>query len=412
MASTITPPLLRLPVELMQRVASFSACSDVLSITRVNRQLREACYDKFEFEQIAKRYHINLGLSSDPWHPENIFDGSLDCAIRLAYSAEQFCKWIESKSLSEMPTRAHRWMPILIFTHYPAMLRLDISELVRIMMGRYAQNPSDLRLFNLPHCLAYMFLSQPTRNRELDDDVSRFDNVALGYRISQAMGFRREDFNDVPHFVSQETCLAIIIGLAITLTSLDDFIGLHHVRVPYPDVSQIPFQSLLEIPPITSTESGRFDFTRQFKTMTSAEFLSGGEWVGVYSDLRWDQPHGPLDIHWGLGRDGPMRGIRFACESVLGGYLGLVTRITGCLGSARDDHGEFDISGEVDEDGVVRLRKQYRTMGFNWAWNGQITPFGIAGVWVSPGYHRIGGYFWIWKRDWCLESSSNEVEGS
>jgi hypothetical protein len=64
-----------------------------------------------------------------------------------------------------------------------------------------------------------------------------------------------------------------------------------------------------------------------------------------------------------------------------------------------DAHGEFSLQGQVLVDGSVRIAKRYIVHDTLWSWLGQITPFGIVGTW--EGCDRFGGYFWIWKEEWC-----------
>ena len=65
-----------------------------------------------------------------------------------------------------------------------------------------------------------------------------------------------------------------------------------------------------------------------------------------------------------------------------------------------NSNGEFTLEGQIREDGLVRLYKRDITGRQAWLWLGRLTPFGIVGAW-GAGYGHFGGYFWIWKEEWC-----------
>ena len=120
--------------------------------------------------------------------------------------------------------------------------------------------------------------------------------------------------------------------------------------------------------------------------MTSAAFLSAGEWVGYYC-------YGAARLRF----DAPMRGIRFtAHEHNENGTVKLSA--TG----AGDGVGGFGLYGEVvRESGRVLLTKRYTNHGTVWDWCAVMTPCGIVGSWgrrsLGVGF---GGWLWLWKAEW------------
>ncbi|KAF2227034.1 hypothetical protein BDZ85DRAFT_257139 [Elsinoe ampelina] len=130
--------------------------------------------------------------------------------------------------------------------------------------------------------------------------------------------------------------------------------------------------------------------------MTSADFLTSGEWTGYYD---YSRGHG-------AGRIDPMmHGIQFSIDSELGAMSG-----PACRGltapSCSDAVGNFELTGAIStQTGTVKLRKHYRGRGHtDWDWTAVMTPFGILGSWGSDTW---GGWLWLWKKEWSDSTSAS-----
>ncbi|RAR12469.1 hypothetical protein DDE82_000180 [Stemphylium lycopersici] len=165
-----------------------------------------------------------------------------------------------------------------------------------------------------------------------------------------------------------------------------------HVVLPYPAI--MSFREMLDIPPVFRYNSEEQTFaTSHIRKMITLDFLNG-LWIGYYSDQRRI-----------LGRrsfDPPMRDIRLVARMPHQGTTA-ATNVKALVDSESrgvDAYGEFTLEGQIREDGLVRMTKRYIQNRGVWLWLGRLTPFGIVGVW-GAGHGHFGGYFWIWKQEWC-----------
>jgi hypothetical protein len=159
---------------------------------------------------------------------------------------------------------------------------------------------------------------------------------------------------------------------------------------PLPSMDKIPFLSFMDIPPVYSGTATSFSKCHLGK-MCTPEFLSG-DWAGYYSHNRMG----------GITMDRPMHTIRIEASRAPGlDMIGNEKIVIDKASEGRDGHRYFQLSGTVGLDGRVTMSKMYSAHRWSWDWAGEVTPFGLAGVWGNPGYGRFGGYFWIWKKEWC-----------
>lgn len=209
-----------------------------------------------------------------------------------------------------------------------------------------------------------------------------------------------------------------------------------------PVASKMAFTASISIPPVfhrtTRTTESLPLGTSHLATMCTPAFLSG-KWTGYYSDHR--NPRHTMTMF-----DPPMRDINMIArpQPPSSSYCSPharnaapphtpTTHMTALIDRETrgvDGHGEFRLQGQVYADGSVRLVKSYIVHGWSWRWAGCVTPFGIVGVWGGDGRggggvqqdahvdvdvddddeeeeeeedqaQYFGGYFWIWKNEWC-----------
>jgi hypothetical protein len=161
-------------------------------------------------------------------------------------------------------------------------------------------------------------------------------------------------------------------------------------NLPLP--AKIPFHALMDIPPVFRND-GEPSSACHIRKMTTLEFFSG-TCKGYYSYVG----HGNASARW---FDPPMRNIQIVARTPSEEMRKSEKIKTVIDRESRgvDAHGEFSLQGQVLVDGSVRIAKRYIVHDTLWSWLGQITPFGIVGTW--EGCDRFGGYFWIWKEEWC-----------
>lgn len=149
--------LLALPNELLQQIARLLPCSDLLHLTRVNHQVRNACYDPLVFKEVAQgalyntpgtvdrllglykqRNCVGLKLEQLGWpEGESLLDASpFEDKIRIAHAVEQLIRLstVTPDSLSHSqflrtlaPTTSGmaEWLPHLLALHHPAAWFLE-----------------------------------------------------------------------------------------------------------------------------------------------------------------------------------------------------------------------------------------------------------------------------------------------
>ncbi|EUC32770.1 hypothetical protein COCCADRAFT_37371 [Bipolaris zeicola 26-R-13] len=416
------PGLLSLPTELLQQIASSLPCSSALNLLRVNHQLRKACNDRLVFQQIAKR---DLNYSSlSKW---GLYDGlilfedddplltsaSLPETIRLAFAAEKCIKSSTKKSdawVFKVPKNTRRydvldWVPHMTALGHCAMSSLKPESFVIIYddLLTYKFPENDLIATNfvitctLLHQLRYCISAETQVKKPLDrhfkanpgrSQTSHADSITHLRNRVRSYGSFKQDFH-----LDEAAALLPTFLLELAVYRLFP----EQLRRQLPAVSSICFRELMQIPPLFPQDpSSSPSFAECYvQKMVTPGFL-GGKWTGYYSEQR-DSAHV-------RSFDPPMRDINIVARAPEGApdVASVIDRETRGV----DAHGEFSLQGRVKKNGQVELVKRYIVNAWTWSWMGCMTPFGIAGTWGHESaeldeFDSFGGYFWIWKEDWC-----------
>lgn len=445
--------LLALPNELLQHIARFLPCSNLLQLIRVNHQLHNACNDPLLFKDIAQNAfyrtpgaidgllgaykqagRVELKPEQLAWpEGEKILDESCsEDKVRLAHAVEDLIRLSTLKPtawLTSTTSNMADWLPHLLALHHPASWCLDpdMFLLPHGQLGQFNTNSTSSLLMN-------RWLSR-TADQARDRIASaklqavHFTNFSfiVSYTTLQRLG-STNDFSEVlalftRHFVPDWAGAAS--ALAVRQSMSDNVIQQLSVRIPgyatfirdltlmqasaalplllitiastfnkrehrlLPIPAKIPFAKFMDLPSVYRSSAGLFA-TCHTRHMTTPEFLAG-HWAGYYSDHRFGNRS--------IVVDAPMQNIQMVVHEPTEEartrlrIRAIIERDT----RGYDQHGDFLLSGRVREDGLVSLAKQYLGLGISWTWTGRITPFGIVGVW---GHNSFGGYFWIFKEEW------------
>ncbi|RYN21251.1 hypothetical protein AA0113_g5326 [Alternaria arborescens] len=433
--------LLSLPNELIQHITSFLPCSSALNLFKVDRRLRNICNDKVVFQNIAK-YNLErslllengIELSENYWAESDAIlkNVPLQQTIRLAYAAERCIqallekddRWTLSTSKRLNSVEITEWLPQMIALHHPATLELKPQTFLQlqgqVLLRMRVPKSIDPDLLGANFVLGYTLLAQlrkTSNGKQVKEAFDRFFSVnrATDPPITLSNGVRtdgdavkslRQRVRDYGYFgdtfdLDQATTLLPTLMLELEL-STRHLTPSHITELPSP--TGIPFYSMMNVPPVFDIkktppfDDGSMPFGWcHLDKMVSPDFLSSGCWTGYYSDQRRY-----------LGRrrfDPAMRDIRIVARRPCKEELEVDSSLTECTivdqqSRGVDAVGEFSLQGRVQDDGFVYLIKRYFSEDTMWTWKASMTPFGIVGMWGSD-QERFGGYFWIWKKEWC-----------
>ncbi|KAF9738837.1 hypothetical protein PMIN01_04120 [Paraphaeosphaeria minitans] len=410
--------LLNLPVELLQRIASFLNCCSALALARVSRTLHDACNHRVVFRDIALysfAHDFNDPRAELLLWPEgcDILKGaSLPDTIRLACAVERAVKhavgraggrcepvWIAKErtvdSRNVIFPDIDEWLPQLLAWHHPSCkYMLDTSLLpAHLQLGKRLDSSSRASFINVGFCLAYFALQNVSSMSgdvytpfEIEDSIAK---MSTEYMFSVCWGLKP------PHVSQGFSSFDLAQGSTCIIPFLYSILGSGLFgRIPFPVPSRIPFRSFMDVPWVFTDSAEAFSICHIPK-MTEFDFLTG-TWMGYYTDQR-------LVNHRHFALVGPpMNDINIVAKlsdepnkhSEPKGHIGCSES------SGFDSYGRFTICGEFYHDGRVELVKHYTQHSWEWQYNGIVIPFGIVGRW-SDLEGNFGGHFWIWKKDWC-----------
>jgi len=417
--SNTISPLLSLPVELLQGIARQCTCTTLLNLMLVNRQLYAACNDRLVFRYIAENGHRTTA-TSPKWTAAATFLNQASAAdtLRIAFAAEKATAIAQDVQgdtpalygmehpESSIEKAFYKWLPHLIAMGHPCCTEinplyflnsLDLSQNISNFPDGTTGDDFKASRMNIAFCtfVATLALTGKRPVMQIIIDYARFllwRNPGASEENGQSeltvMKFFKNFALAVPtregHQPSQGIS-AILVIMSLLL---------HAGRTNTYRLPSMDFPSIMNIPPVYRGSSMGFNKCHLSK-MCTPQFLSG-EWVGYYSDHRYG----------GVRLDPPMHTIHMetSLESDLEGE-GTETIVVDPAvvvdpaSEGRDGHGHFNLSGTIRPDGRVTMTKRYSHQRWTWDWLGDVTPFGLAGVWgASP---QRGGYFWIWKKEWC-----------
>lgn len=429
--------ILSLPNEILQRVANYLNFSALLQLNLVNKRLSSICNDYLVVQHVAKYgfYNIpgavshtlqkypNIKLHQLDWaYGEKFIDSmSFEQASHLACVIEKCTKlamFNESQVVSGdkvKPDRSHisQWLSYLIVLKHPAALSLQPEVLFHTFYEAMEREVSFPRknqpgrdatdVISISFALTLLTLqrleitndgeetAEPFRefHKLLGEDdreyISYFDSISA---ISECLFLLIPEAKGPGH---------IFTPLQASLAVLPSVIALSTPNSAYtedlPKPSKMLFYNYMDVPNFYNADSAEKFPDCHLRTMTTPEFLAG-QWMGFYSIFP--------------NETGVFYCTMFYKMRVIEILAGPPSQhdVTAWSASAKidrqsrgvDQDGEFSLEGRVCKDGQVSLVNRYLSGGSLRRWTGQVTPFGITGVW--GGADDFGGYFWIWKTEW------------
>lgn len=120
-----------LPVEVIQRIASYGACESVLTLTRVNKTLCTACNDRQVFRAILRNRNGYGGPRWDNIPLSNDSPTSSWARYALADSKAGELAAKDQRSQTSLPPGFHLWIPQLVLSsrEFPHHVSASIGEL-------------------------------------------------------------------------------------------------------------------------------------------------------------------------------------------------------------------------------------------------------------------------------------------
>jgi hypothetical protein len=382
-----------LPTELIQRIALFSSCEDVLALLKVNRRLHEACSHHSVFRAILENGQSQQ--VKDPWDL-TFLTGNMSASdwARFALADARAWGWPKTqkslfpefgldkynksqKTLETLHRGLVHWAPQLAALHHPFFDKIEMLGLTHHLLYAFFEHEKDMKAIEF--CVQAAVLCRGLAARMNPNERVSQEICNEIYSVENDLRMRGG-----PVIPSQ-----ITLFHACSNCSLADYSPTLTQAILPP--SRIPFQSFMNLPvpfskpPLNNLQSS------YLPTMTSKSFLEDGEWVGYYTVM--STPLNPARF------DTPVHGIKFVTRpDPLGDALKI--KATG-----KDSHGDFELAGLIAFNGKVELRKSirndYRIQPQGW--HGQMTPFGIVGHWAR--FHVIKpGELWLWKKEWLDES--------
>ncbi len=438
--------ILSLPDELLENIAGFLPCSDVLSLSNANRRLRQVCNSRTLYQNVAldsmfnidgaveylRKVYIRenrgiLALDDIVWPEGNdvLQNASLDTARRYALAVEKFI--FASMTNGEEWTLLHLegighndcsdWLPHLLALKHPATAAFEPRIFLRVQhelgfISKKIHEEEEFAAKLYTSCinpkaefiiasfaLSFTILQRTQDTRGIHEVLDQFgrDFLPTSYHTQSDSSINKNsvqrlcdvvpDYGGFNAGFEQMQAMAMIPPLAVELIA--DFAN-SDLPVKLPSPAKIPFASFMDIPSVLNHAVEEFT-TCHVRKMATPEFLNGRRWVGYYSDQRF---------HRQRRFDPPMRNIKLVTrehissdEPVQDGAVVIEDESGGV-----DGHGNFVLEGSIMEDGCVRMEKRSTQQGWRWYWKGRLTPFGIVAMWGGRG--RFGGYVWIWDEDW------------
>nr|POE49358.1 hypothetical protein CFP56_32508 [Quercus suber] len=387
-----------LPKELLAQIACNTDASSVLSLSRVSKPVRAACYDDIVFRDLLSTAQVLHWDGPSP-HLQALADRCGQNTILWArYALADERAWQFVSALGERQTALPNipsWMIALFAVKHPLMenarLRHVLSE-----ESRHWRNQSELAVLCLQ--LAVLAVDEPTLDSARDDELVR---ILQEDRQSDVL-------SEGEMSLSIHTHLSL---LAYTVLMLRRSFGIRRAIWPFDNAARVP---LIELPtaaqiplaPLHSSYalplpfSAIGDYKQWYAEHTAAlwqtEFTTG-QWCGYYLWMRRARSDN-------IPVDPPMSNIHFTGHSDNHGESMEISAADG-----RDGHGAFTLVGRLEKDvqsGTIRciIMKSYtRPNGPRWKWLGQLTPFGLVGIWTHPPGHpsdHMLGSFWLWKKAW------------
>lgn len=452
--------LLALPNELLQQIACSLSCSDLLHLSRVNHQVRNACYDPLVFKDVAQnalyntsgavdrlldlykqRDCVGLRLEQLSWpEGELLLDKSpFEDKIRIGHAIGRLLclSMVTPESLSHRQflrtltlttSGLAEWLPHLLALHHPAAWLLE-PNMFMLSHGQLSQsNASSTSSVLMNRWLsrtADQAHDRSTSTRLLTNHFISFSFVLNYIILQQLASFNRSHDvlpNLIRHFVPSlygaQTWVDTQSMTKIVIERLSE-------RVPgYATFTRgftLPQASAALLPlmvAIASSYDGReerilpvpakISFT-SFMDIPSLYHNS----VGIFTTCHYKRMT-TLEFlsgcwagyysdqrtrDWATHIEAPMRNIQIvARKPTEEERMRLkISVIIDRESRGYDSLGDFMLSGRVHEDGLVSVVKQYLRNGFSCTWTGRLMPFGIVGVWGNRGFE---GYFWIFKEIW------------
>ncbi|KAL6720920.1 hypothetical protein ACLMJK_000019 [Lecanora helva] len=401
----------KLPAELLQRIASLGPCESTLALAKVSKKVRDACNDRQVYIAVIKNCN---GYEGSSWNSVPLTNESpLSSWARYALADSKARQWLDRDFSGEIEAPSHQlslfrrkfftWAPQIMAASHPLVELASALQLARLLCEDKMYNDET---GDDPVAVAICFALRLLSKKPVDDlmPVPRMDSKGAEIRnvlqtdllTSPLLELEDSQLINQSGLSFQECWSRAIAGVGFLATLLRETLhtgkvkpewgGFMHPFPPselvIPTVQSLGSQCIVDFPlPFTESPKGEIA-TLHLKRTTDQEFLTNGDWTGIYamSFSHWES------IHF----DPPMRDVRFTATPDPAH-----PRIVEFRAIGWDHIGDFKLDGRMNQaTGAIKAQKSYNAPGHQFDWSCLMTPFGIVGSW---GAFPWGGWVWLWK---------------
>ncbi|KAH8806753.1 hypothetical protein DL96DRAFT_1629624 [Flagelloscypha sp. PMI_526] len=390
-----------LPIELLQRIATFLPCPSAFCLVQVSHYLREACNDPLVYKGIIENGNGRGILPVRSWPQHLSIDAPVDIWAQYALADYLVLKEVE-KGEWGMRSFESDWLPILMATNHPIIADIPLTalELNCLTEDDYVAALPQTVEENIRYRFHIGFCSTISIMHKVCADLEQIPSTALaGYAPLSPLLYYMGDYPIYygplgPFFFE-------ILRRRRENTLNNPNIGIFDDQpagslwIPPPSFRTVPITKLLDLDQLVpfplETPSMVSFRTSHVDKMVNKQFLEDSEWVGYYG----------YEVHGWEGMedtdvriDPPMTDIKLQVVKCEPDNMIIA-------GTGQDPCGLFTLDGHISRhDGCVHIIKKYAA-GFSWKWGGWMSPFGIVGVWGQPeDDHLSDGPIWLWKKEW------------
>lgn len=385
--------LVRLPVELIARIASYTNASTILTLARTNRALRAASYDTVVFKQIIQT------SQRDIWElPCLNLEALTACAgddaqawARYAIADEKAISFVRGHAPDTDQVESLLWAPHLAVLNHP-FLYSTRQKTPRLEI--YSRKPTDHQL--LYQAIAFLANPEniPDDKHEFRDDLSDLGSTSAHFSIAQSYSI----LADIITAWNDDRWTRRATESAQTR-------GYHHRPAALPTISELglfvpSWVQQMPPPPFDGTSAADTPAHRHQWEAWSIDhirraFTTATNWHGLYT-------YRVTDGEISARKDAMMTNITFCIIDDPAASEDLVAvEAKDCL----DSVGRFDLRGRINwvEKSFVGVKTYLsgNRPGRTWSWDLKISPFGLHGYYYSPPTGRSvpRGYIWLWRQD-------------
>ena len=381
------------------------------------------------------------------WGEFSVFDAlSAGDSACIAFSVEKAESYFNARKAHRIPLVNHtqwesgdfiQWFPHLLAIRHPSALYaepeslhlllwvpeiLDVIELEQDVIGRNPSTPDFLAISFSLVTLMLLRMETVPRRKASDRLGSRVDirepfwsQELKGYDLVSDLGALLNETWDLESYDMKTHGVPMVLWM------------LFFAVAPFQTDKAAPLPTLQKVPTweyfgeVVPWKTGVEDIVMWRGDAEKLKHWMNGEWAGWYTDRRCPNGYEVMP---------PVTSVQFvllkptasnlqpsfpeSSSATISGPSAETIAVIDGSSSWVEEYGACKFCGHINSDGEVRFTRTYIRPVDGWlmgevvntsTFRGIVTPFGIVGVWqVDCKHPHPNGFFWFWKKDWCLES--------